>query len=430
MGVLHMTSARYICVLALLAAMAVAPSTAIADPIKDFYQGKRLQFLVRGSVGGNSDMYTRLIARYIANQLPGTPKTIVKNTPGGGGLKMVRFVAQVAPQDGTVIMMVPPFLPMEQSLGLNKHLKTDLNKLNWIGNMSTANLYLIVRGPSKTKTLEDAKRRVTIMASVGVKDGGARLMTIFNNRLGTKFKIIHGYPSGPDMNIAMLRGEVEGRNMSNPHLLIQSADPTLGKPPYHLIAQIGLKKDKAYPNVPLLRDLANNKDDQQIFNFMSNTVSVARPFATGSGVPKARVDALRKAFSAAMLDSKLQAQAKRQKMPLTLMDGAALQKIVASMVNSPAPIVKKIKAALRPKKDMFAKRKVTLVKVTGKVTGKKRKGRRIKLSNGKTYKISGRFTKKLVVNGKSGRRVRGKIKAGMTCTFMVDGKAVIEGDCK
>ncbi len=299
-----------------------------------------------------------------------------------------------------------------------------------IGNMVSANLFLMTRGPSATKTLEDAKKRQTIMSSTGVDDQGSRMMTIYNNRLGTKFKIIHGYPSGPEMNIAMLRGEVEGRSISNPHLLIRSADPTLGKPPYNLLLQVGLIKDMAYPKVPLLNDLARNDDDRAVFGFISNTISMARPYAAPANLPPDRVAALREAFKKAMLDPGLQALAKRQGVPIGLMEGKDLEKVVAKIVNSPPAMVKKILAALTPNKKLMAKRKVKLVKVTGKVTAKKRKGRRIKLSNGKTYKISGRFTKKLVVSGKTGRRVRGKIKVGMTCTFMADGKAVVEGDCK
>lgn len=430
MGVFNIKSAIHVGVMALLAAVVLAPSTVLAETVEDFYKGKRIKIMVRGSTGGNSDMYTRLLARYLAGHLPGSPKAYVVNMPGGAGLKMVNYIANVAPKDGTEMMMVPPFLPMEQALGLNKHLKADMKKLSWIGNMVSANLFLITRGPSATKTLADAKRRVTIMSATGIDDQGSRMMTIYNNRLGTMFKIIHGYPSGPEMNIAMLRGEVEGRSISNPHLLVESADPTLGKPPYNMLLQVGLIKDKAYPNVPLLNDLAQNADDRAVFQFISNTISMARPYAAAGDLPPARVAALRKAFKDAMLDPKLQAQAKRQRVPIGLMEGKDLQKVVARIVNSPAPLVEKIKAALKPNKDMFAKRKVTLVKITGKVTGKKRKGRRIKLSDGKTYKISGRFTKKLVVSGKTGRGVRGKIKVGMTCTFMVDGKAVVEGSCK
>jgi len=325
--------------------------------------------------------------------------------------------------------VVPPFLPMEQALDLNKHSKVDMAKLNWIGNMVSANLFLIIRGPSETKSIEDARRRVTLLGTPGSAAGiSARILASYNNLLGTKFRVIHGYPSGPQMNLAMLKGEIEGRDISNPHLLIQNADPSLGKPPYRLLLQIGLERDKMFPDVPLLSELTEAGSNRQVALFLSNVVSTARPFAIAEGVPSDRVAALRSAFKKAMQDPDLIKMAARRKVPIGLMEGEKLQKIVQAVVNSPADVLKIVKVKLTPDKKIMEKRKVVLVKVEGKVSGIKRGGRRIKLSDGKTYRLSGRFTKKLTVAGKKAKRKA--IKAGMNCTFMADGTSVIEGACK
>src|SRR5712671_4999438 len=73
----------HICSLAL--AMSLAP-VAAADPVEDFYRGKQIRIVIRATPGGNYDLYSRLLARYIVRFIPGNPTVIAVNMPGGSGL--------------------------------------------------------------------------------------------------------------------------------------------------------------------------------------------------------------------------------------------------------------------------------------------------------------------------------------------------------
>jgi len=245
--------------------------------------------------------------------------------------------------------MVTSSMPMDQALGRNKRLKVDMRKLNWIGNMSDENLFFVTTSKSPTKTLDDAKKHETAMAATGTGGVESIVVAIVNNLVGTKFKNIYGYRSSPEMNLSMERGETEGRNTTNLRALYAAAArrrDSKGAADYNVILQIGMEKAKEYPNVPLLRGLAKNPDDKLVFDFLSRSVSLARPIATNQDVPPQRVGALRKAFDATMKDPAFLAEAKKMQLDITAMNGADMQAAVASIVDTPRPILDRIAKAI------------------------------------------------------------------------------------
>ncbi|HEY6255622.1 MAG TPA: hypothetical protein VIY51_07475 [Xanthobacteraceae bacterium] len=319
-----------------LAALAATP--AVADAVEDFYRGKQIKIYVRAAPGGNYDIYSRLLGRHIARFIPGNPSVLPINMPGGGGLVALNYVANVAPRDGTVLTMITQSFPMDQALGLDKNLKVDLRALNWIGNMSDTNEFFYTAKASPTKTLADARRRETPVAATGAGSIMSELAAVYNNMLGTRFKVIYGYPSGPDMTLAMERGEVEGRSTSNPQVLGASKAEVAAK--YNFLIQAGLRKLKNYEEVPLLRELAMSAEQQAVFDFISKAVVVARPIVSNPAVPPERVAALRRAFDAAMADPLLLDEARRENLDIGARTGEELQAIVAEMLaTSPAILV-------------------------------------------------------------------------------------------
>jgi tripartite-type tricarboxylate transporter receptor subunit TctC len=327
----------------------IVSSLAAADEIADFYRGKELQIIIRANPGGNYDTYSRLLGRHIVKHIPGNPTAVPRNMPGGGGLTALNYVTNVAPKDGTVLTMVTASMPMDQALGRNKRLTTDMRKLNWLGNMSDENLFLVTTSKSPAKTLDDVKRRETAMAATGSGGVESIVVALLNNTLGTKFKNIYGYRSSPEMNLSMERGETEGRMTTNLRALYAAAATrpgSKGAADYNVILQIGMEKAKEYPNVPLLRELAQGADDKLVFDFLSRSVSLARPIATNQDVPPARVAALRKAFDATMKDPEFLADAKKMQLDITETNGADLQAAVAAIVDTPRPVLDRIAEAL------------------------------------------------------------------------------------
>lgn len=332
----------------LVAALTVlAASAGRADLVEDFYKGKQLRVIIRAGPGGNYDLYSRLLVRHLVRYIPGRPTALPENMPGGSGLTALNYVAEVAPKDGTVLTMVTQTFPVEQALGLNRNLKVDLRRLSWLGNMSETNTFLLTSRFSPTRTLDDAKRRETIVAVPSTADVTAWLTTLLNNTLGTRFKLVAGYPSGPAMNLAMERNEVEGRGTTNPRTMLVGAPGNDAG--FHLLLQSGLRKDTDYPEVPLLRDLAGNEEQRLAFDYFSKMGALARPIALAAGAPPDRLAALRAAFKATMADADFLAEASRQGMDIGIMSGEDVQRIVDELVDVAPTLRDRLRQAIAVK---------------------------------------------------------------------------------
>ena len=174
--------------------------------------------------------------------------------PGGGGITAANYMAQVAPRDGTVIGIVSQGLAVDQALGASPQLKADLKEFNWIANVVYSNQLLVVWHTSPTKTIDDAKKRVTTIGTTGAGSSSVQYPAFYNNVLGTKFKIVFGYPGGQHIDLAMERGEVEGRG-TNPYSGWMASKPTwIPEKKIIPLMQAGIEKEPALPDVPLIID--------------------------------------------------------------------------------------------------------------------------------------------------------------------------------
>jgi tripartite-type tricarboxylate transporter receptor subunit TctC len=337
-------------------AFAACPGAAMADAIRDFYAGKQIRMIIRSNVGGGYDQYARLLGRHIGRHIPGNPDVIPVNMPGGGGISAANFVANVAPKDGSILTMVGQGLVVDQALGINTSFKADLRSFGWVGNMSMSNQITVAWHTSKTKTIEDAKKRETMIGATGAGSISTLMPAFYNNLLGTKFKIVVGYPGGSDVNLAMERGELEGRG-TNPWASYRSATPHyVEKKLIVPLIQVGLKKEDDLPDVPLLVDLVS-PDKRPLAEFMSKAVSVGRPIATTPGVPRDRLVALRRAFDAALTDPAFIKESDTMGAEIESMNGEDLERIVSELIGAPQEIREGVKDALQPKKEDLTKAK-------------------------------------------------------------------------
>jgi tripartite-type tricarboxylate transporter receptor subunit TctC len=336
---------------ALCGTLLLASSPAMADAVSDFYKGKQIRMIVRTTVGGDYDQYSRLIARFIGKHIPGNPSILVVNMPGGGGITAANYMAQVAPHDGTVVGIVSQGLATDQALGMSPQLKADLREFNWIGNVVYSNQLLVVWKTSPTKTIEDAKKRETTIGTTGAGSASVQYPAFYNNVLGTKFKIVFGYPGGQHIDLAMERGEVEGRG-TNPYSGWMASKPTW-IPTKQIIPliQAGLEKEPALPDVPLIIDQPVKPEDKPLLQFMAQASTVGRPFATTPGVPAERVAALRAAFQATLKDPEFIAAAAQENMEINPMNGDKMQEIIFGLLSSPKDVRDRVKVALEPKKE-------------------------------------------------------------------------------
>ena len=333
------------------AALAVAAlvlgtqGAAAQQSVADFYKGKNIDLYIGFTQGGGYDLYARLTAKHMEKHIPGNPNIVPRQMTGAGGQKAAAYAYEVAPKDGTVLAATAQEIALEQALG-TLAIKFDATKVHWIGNPSVDNNVVTMWHTSGVKSVEDAKKKQYVMAATAPNGGSAQYPQVLNTLIGTKFKIISGYPGGRDMDLAMERGEVHGRG-SQAYASYKSTQPDwLRDGKVIFIAQVGLTKERELPNVPLLMDLASNPDDRAALKLLSGPSTVGRPLYTTPGVPAERVAALRRAFDATVKDPAYLADLKKARLTLNPMGGEALQKVVEEMVNTPKPIVERLLKAI------------------------------------------------------------------------------------
>ena len=324
--------------LALTASLSVAPAK--SQTAEDFFKGKKIDMIIGYSAGGTYDLYARLIARQMGNYLPGNPVIVPRNMPGGGSRTAVTWLYTAAPRDGSVLATADQSLAVEQAMG-DKQLKIDTRELIYIGNPAADNNTTAILSTSPVKNIEDAKRIEIPLGATGGSTS-SQYPKAMNALLGTKFKIITGYPGGNDINLAMEKGEVAGRG-SNSWAAWKATRPDwLAQKKINILVQIGLEKAPDLPNVPLLIDLAKTEDDRSILKLLSASTTIGRPIFTTPGVPEDRVKALRSAFDRMLADKAFLDEARKENFDITAVSGESLQKIVAEIVATPKPIAERL----------------------------------------------------------------------------------------
>jgi len=325
----------------------VAPLPAAAQA--DFYRGKTIELIISTGVGGGLDANARVVARHLANHIPGGPTIVPKNMPGAGHIRAANYVFNTAPRDGTSIGTFIPIFVMAQVLERSRSTKFNPAEFNWLASTSSSNGTVYAWHASGIRSVADATERTVLMGGTGVGSYTVIYPTVMNSLLGTRFKIVTGYQSTSEVGLAMERGEIEGRAGNNFNSLKAENGEWLRAGKINLLVQVGLTRDAEFPDLPLLAELARSDSDRQVLRFFSTDVVIGRPFVTAPGVPPERVAMLRAAFKAMLKDPAYREDSRKAGLDVTPTDGVTIQNIVTEFLNTPDDIVAKAKLAMEPK---------------------------------------------------------------------------------
>jgi len=249
---------------ALLAALALfAAAPAGAESVADFYKGKQITMGIPSSPGGDYDLRARMLSRFLGKHIPGNPTLVPKNMPAGVGLEAMNWLYNIAPRDGTAIEIAIATMVSNQAMG-GQGVQFDAAKFIWLGNTTDSPDVVTAWYTTGIKSVEDAKKKELVVGAPGTATPSAYYPLMMNALLGTKFKIITGYPGGNDVNFAMERGEVGGRG-SNSWASWKSTHPDwLKEKKIYILVQIALKRDPELADVPTMIELAKNEDDRKL----------------------------------------------------------------------------------------------------------------------------------------------------------------------
>ena len=341
-----MTAFRYLQWVALssilIASFAFSSPTASQTPA-DFYKDRQITLLIGSSAGGGYDRFGRLLGRYLGQHIPGNPTIVPRNMPGASGIKVANYLYTIAPKDGSTIGTFNQAIPLRQILDKDG-VEFDVSKFGWIGTMGSTVDVLFTWHNSGVKTLEDAKRKEVPMGALTEGGSMAGYPLMLNKLLGTKFKIVQGYDGGNSVDLAIERGEVQGRGSMTWTALRSGHPDWLRDKKVNILLQIGKQKHPELAYVPLLVDVAMTDEQRKIFDLFSSVAGLGNPFVAPPGIPSDRLEVLRAAFLATMKDKAFQDEAAQLKMENTWETGLEMQRIVTDIVATPAAIAEKAKA--------------------------------------------------------------------------------------
>lgn len=322
------------------AAVVLLPAAlpASAQSVEEFYKGKTVTMYIGYSVGGGYDQYARLLAQHMGRHIPGKPEMVPRNRPGAGSTIVVNELYSRYPQDGTALATFSRGIPMGQ-IFKSQGVAFDAQKLHWIGSLNSEVSTCAAWHTVPVSSFDDLMTRGLVVAGTGSTADMDIFPTMLNNVLGTKLKLITGYPGGNDVNMAMERGEIEGRCAWSWTSLIGTRPDWVRDGKVKILVQTAVQKHPDLQHVPLVMDLAKTEKERQILKLILAGQLWGRPYAAGPGVPPDRVAALRKAFLDAANDPVLVEEMKKRKWDREVLDGETVQKAVNELFTYPADVV-------------------------------------------------------------------------------------------
>jgi tripartite-type tricarboxylate transporter receptor subunit TctC len=323
-----------------IAVLALLASPARAAETTPFFAGKTVRIVVGFSPGGGYDVYARELGRYLGRHIAGNPSVVVQNMAGAGSLKAVNFLYNAAPRDGTVLATFARGIVFEPLIGHLDGAQFDAPKFNWIGSVTNEVSVCAINSSRAISTWPDMLTKKTLIGASGAGADSDVFPIVLRNLFGLPMRIVTGYPGGSDLNLAMERGEIDGRcGWSWTSIVSRNRDWITSKK-IQITVQIALEKHEDLPDVPLIMDLVSDPRKDAALKLIVSRQAIARPFAAPPEVPADRVATLREAFDATMRDADFLATMKSQALEVRPVGGAQVQSLMREIYASPPEVVK------------------------------------------------------------------------------------------
>ncbi len=318
------------------------------ESVAAFYHGKNVQLVIPSTAGGGYDLYGRLVARHLGRFIPGAPNVNPANMAGAAGVVAAQYIYAAGAKDGTAIGELYPNAVMEPLLGDKNRVKYDSLKFHFIGSLNSDAFICFVRANAPVQRFEDALSHEVILGATGSGGPSTDYPALYNALLGTKFRVVAGYPGITEIGLALEKGEIDGTCGSAWSTMTTGHPDWLRDGKMRLLAQENTRAnpDIAKLGVPLTVDFARTPDARAILEFVFAQSTFGRPFVMAPETPPERVEAMRKAFATMLADPDFLAEAERLKLEIVEpMNGAVLTETVQRLMATPEDIIEKTRAA-------------------------------------------------------------------------------------
>lgn len=299
---------------------------------------------IGSAAGGGYDQYARLTARYLQRKLPGNPTVIAKNVTGAGGIMVLNWAYKAAPRDGTAIITTQGSSIFAQIMGV-AGAQYDPRKFNWLISLGNLTNMLLVWHTSPITTVDDIFKKEMVLGNVA--GDSAIIPAMLNRLIGTKFKIIAGYPGTNDVALALERGEVEGAINLEWGSIQSTRAEWLKDKKIRILMQVTFHPLAALKSVPSLGDFVKSDEDRDMLRILYAKQDIGRPFLDPPGVPEKIIAMQRKTLMKIAKDPEFLADAAKMKLTIDPAPGEELDVLVKHIYSIPEPTIEKLHAEMK-----------------------------------------------------------------------------------
>ncbi|MBI4632553.1 MAG: hypothetical protein HY742_01480 [Deltaproteobacteria bacterium] len=317
------------------------PSILNAAPADlNFYKGRIINYIVSTKPGGGYDTYARVIGKHMQKYIPGAT-VVIKNMPGAGHI-IGANETYLAKPDGLTMGTFNTGLIYSQILK-QPGIRFDLTKYSWVGKAASDQRVLVVGNKTPYMSIKDIieSKEAVKMAASGVGSSAYNETILTAVALGANMKPLPGY-AGREGEMAILRGEVAGTNGAYTGLLgfIKAGE-------CRVLLQIGARKHKDMPNVPLASELKLSPKGKALFQLIVAVNELGRLTGAPPNVPAGRLQVLRDAYKKAVTSPEFLREVEKMGLDIEAGFGDEVTKLMRGAVNQPEENVALLRSLIK-----------------------------------------------------------------------------------
>ena len=322
-----------------ISAATIFTAAAHAQSVEPFYKGKVVSVYVGSSAGGANDLYTRLLAKHMGRYLDGNPTLVVRNMPGAGSRKLASYIFSAALSDGTEFGLVDRNIFTEWLLLSDKTNLVDPRSLTWIGSPSQETLTCVSWRNSSVQSLDDLKTKPFMIGSTGAMSGESLAANILNATIGARVKTVIGYPGGAEMNLAMQRGETDGRCGLGWGAIKAGYQRWIEQGDMKVLIQTALESHPEITDIPVLGSLVKDNSLKQALTLLLADQRIGRPIIAPPKISANRKAELQVAFDKTIRDPEFLKDANAGNMEIRPVGAPYIMSLLKSIFELPESTV-------------------------------------------------------------------------------------------
>ena len=311
-------------------------ATPLAAADRSMFRGKIITYIVATSPGGIYDAQSRLLSRFLQEQLPGS-RVIVRNVPGAGHIIGANTLYAARP-DGLTIGTFNTGLIYAQLLE-RPGIRFDLSEMSYIAKATSDTRALVISTKSGLTSIEDLLESTTpvMFASSGVGSASYIETRILQDALNLPLQIVPGF-EGTEGELSMMRSEVVATVGTATSL---ESFVNNGNGRFALV----LSETDSYAGVPRAASYAKDDRAKHLLSLVSTLSHIGRLTAGPPGIPPDALEALREAVMAAMAAPGYLAEGERLGIPMDPAPGDRVEAMVKQALAQSPEMIASLKNA-------------------------------------------------------------------------------------